>query len=249
MFAQRSNVCLLRTTVKDELNPFEWQTNCFWLARRFCHFASELCACLCAMCVCTVYVCAVPTTDVRVCWSQETECTWNVFTLCGAPHAKPYTFATRCSPYGRNGTFSTMRKIVIRSSLFCASICRRFHLILGWFLFRCFVWHGERISWERWLIASNIFHILQCTHSHIIRNDLLVVHCYLHPAEIAWIMNNVCLSLHRTICRVRYQPADSWHWLRHTKIKIRNCACAEQPKNSLNTFEIFTQDKCEPMPL
>lgn len=42
-----STVGLLRTTVKDELNPFEWQTNCFYSARRFCHLSS-----LCSTCAC-----------------------------------------------------------------------------------------------------------------------------------------------------------------------------------------------------
>lgn len=30
IFSLFSAVCLLRTTVKNELNPFEWQTNCFY---------------------------------------------------------------------------------------------------------------------------------------------------------------------------------------------------------------------------
>lgn len=68
-----STVCLLGTTVKYELNPFEWQTNCLYSTAvlPFSQFVLDV-----RMCAC------VP----LMCWSHQNGarqpmCTWNIFAV------------------------------------------------------------------------------------------------------------------------------------------------------------------------
>lgn len=114
-FAQRSNVCLLRTTVKDELNPFEWQTNCFYshtTVLSFRQFVLDVVVCVC--------VCVPHDGRVSVLKPRNGVHVKRIFTLCGTAHAKPYTHSLHAAlrmdgmahfpPWGK--------LLYVRSSLF-----------------------------------------------------------------------------------------------------------------------------------
>lgn len=192
---------LLRTTVKYELNPFEWQTNLFLLDSRFCFIQRErvsVCCCWVDKLSENVYsnVCMCVPLALFACVNQ-TICTWSVCSTMWRFTPSYRTHAVSCCAHFPSDKTTSNSEAYCSHVLICCVESSNIHWYSGGerIFFRYNEYYMSRISWHSQRSRDTLMR------THFIKTILWWIHRYRRLDEIALIneeLGLVCVRVTST---------------------------------------------------